>query len=572
VIREAVYEDLPAGERALYHERAAALLMQQGAPAEQVAAHLMRSPHRGRSATVEVLRAAGRTAVARGAADSAVSMLRRALEEPVAPEERPALLLELGQVEVLVDGPAAVEHLTEAYGVLPDARERARIAAVIARTHVFVSPPGVATAFAHDAAEALPADLDDERQGLIALERITGFMHGLPESSYRSGPEPEVSGQGDGARMLAATLCYELLRVGEDRERAVELARFALAGDRLVAVDTGLLWIVAANVLLLADEDVGDFWDRVLARAYATGGLFAVLSVNLWRGFNQGRQGHLDDALQSLVDGTEQQRMWGLSAVTSTYAAAFTLDVLVDRGDLAAAEGALDEARNLPWVGEGGRLVRESAARLLLALGRAEEALAELTIPAASAEVRNPAWARWRGLKAQALAATGRTDEALALADEEVALLRRWGAPSALGVSLRIRGELRQSAGVADLREAVDLLTGTRAVLELARARVALACAPGVPDAEAVPLLEAALHAARACGARGVAAEAVAALARRGRSDAGSGDAQTGLTSRQRRVIELTAAGLDPHQVAQRLFLTPGTVRGVLESMTSGAR
>ena len=146
------------------------------------------------------------------------------------PEERPTLLVELGGVEVLVDGPAAVEHLTEAYGVLPDARERARIAAVIARTHVFVSPPGVATAFARDAADALPADLDDERQGLTALQRITGFMHGLPEAGYRSGPVPEVSGEGDGARMLAAALCYELLRLGEDRERAVELARFALAG------------------------------------------------------------------------------------------------------------------------------------------------------------------------------------------------------------------------------------------------------------------------------------------------------------------------------------------------------
>jgi ATP/maltotriose-dependent transcriptional regulator MalT len=337
-------------------------------------------------------------------------------------------------------------------------------------------------------------------------------------------------------------------------------------------VDTGLLWIVAANVLLLADEDLGDFWDRVLARAYATGGLFAVLSVNLWRGFNQGRHGHLDDALQSLLDGTEQQRMWGISDVTATYAAAFTIGVLIDRGDLAAAEAVLSEARGLPWVGEGGRLVRESAARLLLALGRAEEALAELTAPVDYPEVRNPAWARWRGLKAQALAATGRREDALALADEEVALLRRWGAPSALGVSLRIRGQMRQGAGIADLREAVDLLTGTRASLELARARVALARAPGVADPEAVPLLEAALHAARACGAGGVATEAAEALAQRGHWEADARDPHTGLTSRQRRVTELTAAGLDPHEVAQRLFLTPGTVRAVLESTTGGAR
>ena len=161
-------------------------------------------------------------------------------------------------------------------------------------------------------------------------------------------------------------------------------------------------------------------------------------------------------------------------------------------------------------------------------------------------------------------------DEALALADEEVALLRQWGAPTALGISLRVRGELRGAAGVADLREAVDLLTGTRALLEAARARVALARASGVTDPEAVPLLEAALHAARACGARGVAADAAEALARRGHPEAAAGDTHSGLTSRQRRVIELTAAGLDPHEVAQRLFLTPGTVRAVLESTDDG--
>ena len=569
LIREAVYDDLPAGERALHHERSAGLLQRQAAPAEQVAAHLLRSPRRGSPDTVGVLRAAARTAIARGASDAAVTMLRRALEEPVTPDERPALLVELGGVEVLVDGPAAVEHLTEAYGLLPDPRERARIAMVIARTHVFVSPPGVATAFARGAADALPAGLDDERQGLTALHRITGFMHGLPETGYRSGPVPVVSGEGDGARMLAATLCYELLRDGEHRDRAVELARFALAGDRLVTVDTGLLWIVAANVLLLADEDLGDFWDRVLARAHAAGGLFAVLSVNLWRGFNQWRHGHLHDALQSLSDTTEQQRMWGASDVTATYAAAFTLGVLVDQGDLAAADVFLSEARILPWVGEGGRLMRESAARLLVALGRPEEALAELTAPVDYPEVRNPAWAPWRGLRAQALALTGRTGEALALADTEVALLRRWGAPTALGVSLRIRGELRGREGVGDLNEAVALLTGTSALLETARARVALARAPGIADPQAVALLEAALPAARACDARGVAAAAAEALARRGHPATDADEAHAGLTSRQRRVRELTAAGLDPYEVAQRLFLTPATVRAVLESTTA---
>ena len=36
-------------------------------------------------------------------------------------------------------------------------------------------------------------------------------------------------------------------------------------------------------------------------------------------------------------------------------------------------------------------------------------------------------------------------------------------------------------------------------------------------------------------------------------------------------MTELAAAGLDVNEVAQRLFLTPGTVRAVLESATGGA-
>ena len=573
LIGEAVYDDLPAADRALQHERAATILHQQGAPPEQVAAHLLRAPRRGNADAVKVLRAAARTAVSRGASDSAVLLLRRALEEPVPGEERAAVLVELGLVETLVDGPAGAAHLVDAYALLDDDdRERARLAIVIARTHVFVSPPGVATEFAARAAAAVPDGLDDERQGLIALQRITGFMHGLPEAGYRAGPVPEVSGHGVGARMLAATLGYELLRDGEDRARAVELCRFALDGDRLLAVDNGLLWIVAANVLLLADEDLHDFWDRALARAHATGGLFSALSVNLWRGFTQYRHGQLDDALQSLADATEQQRMWGISDVSATYAAAFTLNVLQDQGDLPAAKAALDEARRLPWVGEGGRLLREAAARLHVEDGQPDQALDLLTTPVDHPEVVNPAWAPWRGLKARALAALGREGEAIELADEEVALLRRWGAASSLGASLRLRGELRGDAGAADLREAVDVLSGSRSALESARARLSLGCSPEVADDEAVSLLRSALDTARTSGACAVAGAAAAALARRGHVAHDPADsAAAGLTGRQRRVSDLAAAGLDVNAIAQRLFLTPGTVRAVLESTTEGA-
>ena len=47
LVREAVYRDLPAAERELRHERAAAVLRAAGASDEQVAAHLLLAPPRG---------------------------------------------------------------------------------------------------------------------------------------------------------------------------------------------------------------------------------------------------------------------------------------------------------------------------------------------------------------------------------------------------------------------------------------------------------------------------------------------------------------------------------------------
>jgi DNA-binding SARP family transcriptional activator/tetratricopeptide (TPR) repeat protein len=576
LVRDAVYESLPIAERALQHERAAAVLEERATDAERVAAHLLLAPRRGRAEAVEVLRAAARTALARGAADSAVVLLRRAVEEPASGPDHVALLAELGLAETLVDGPAAVRHLSACYDLLPDPAQRAGVALPLAATHLFASPPGVATAFAADAAAALPDALDDARQGLVALARTAGSMHGLPPQAYREGTAPEVRGHGDGARMLAATLSYERLLDGRDRPGTIELARFALEGDRLLEVDNGLFWVFAATVLLVADGDLPTpraaaqppgaglraFWERARQRAHARGSVFAAMSANLWRGFTRWRFGALGDALESLAEAREQNAMWGDSPVGATYVAAFTAGVHLDRGDRAAARRIIDGAAGLPPVGEGTRLLHESGARLLLAEGRPHEALEVLDGAAEPLGIRNPAWSGWRSLRAGALAAVGAADDAVALVEEEIALLRAWGAPTALGASLRLLGELRGDD--APLREAVDQLAGSWASLELARARLALGRSAGLDHADAVPLLLLALDGARTCGAGGVAADAVAALVQRGAEALPSGDPETQATERDRRILELSEAGLGLIEVAQELGVAPGTVRSVL--------
>jgi DNA-binding NarL/FixJ family response regulator len=146
-----------------------------------------------------------------------------------------------------------------------------------------------------------------------------------------------------------------------------------------------------------------------------------------------------------------------------------------------------------------------------------------------------------------------------------VALLRRWGAPSYLGRALCLLGELRGADGLDDLRQAVHLLSSTSAAVDLARARCALGSRPEVADAEAVPLLLDACRTAEERGARGVLDRARSELARRGHPVDPWGEETRPLSSTERQILALDGDGLDVREIAQRLFVTPGTVRAVID-------
>jgi DNA-binding SARP family transcriptional activator len=474
LVGDAVYRDLPPGEGQLRHERVARILNAAGAPAEQTAAHLLLTPHRGSPWVVEALRTAAREASSRGAADAATTYLTRALREPPAPAHKPDVLLELGRAETLGNGPAAVEHLHQAYEMLADPGRRATAALLLARTLVFAGGQGQATEFARRAAAELPAELADERQGLLALERISGFMHGLDSHLWRSAEDPVVNGDGPGARMLAANLAREAAQDGSDRARAVALARFAVADRVLLDAGEEMLWYTAAIVLHLADEEVGDLWEEALAGAYERGSLFSVLATHLWRGFTQWNHGDLAEGRQSLATAVEQSETWGL-APGAPQGRTFLTGVLLDLGD-PGARACLERMRG--WVKgiEGTRLLGETQARVLIAEERYAEALASLDgVRHLQPPVANPAWWPWAPLRVRALAGLGEFAEAEALAGDLLRTARGWGAPSTVGRMLRLLGELRGTRGLPELREAVALLAAGPARLEHARALYALA-------------------------------------------------------------------------------------------------
>jgi predicted ATPase len=97
IVRNAVYGQMPPAERDRWHRRAASMLADAGESAETVSVHLLATEPAGRPGAVDFLRRAAESASSRGAPDSAVRFLERALAEPASPALRPVILSELGR-------------------------------------------------------------------------------------------------------------------------------------------------------------------------------------------------------------------------------------------------------------------------------------------------------------------------------------------------------------------------------------------------------------------------------------------------------------------------------------------
>ncbi len=566
LVRDAIYYAIPFSERVMRHARAAALLAERDAPAEQIATHLLAAPPRDDPWVVDVLAAAAESARAKGAADAAVSLLARALEEPPPPERRAELLLRLGLAETLTSGPAATAHLREAWERLDDPRRRAYAAAILARTLFFTAPAREAAAVAWQAAAETPPELVDERQALHATE--------LAAARYGMGGEPsaedldaiEIEGDGPGAKMLAAMVSFDLATAGASAERCVPLAERALADDVLIAADLGLFPVPALMVLTMADrEEAVAGWEKLRALAHRRGSLLGVLSVNLWSGRTLLWRGELRDAQERLEAASEHFAEWGRTRSGVTYGPAFLGATLLRRGDIARAREVLASGQDEDDGTDGFAELLCSRVELLLEEGRFADALDGTThLEEHDAQVASfPGWVPWRSLRACALAGLGRTDEALVAARDELELARNFGAPGVVGRSLRVLGAIDPENGVGCLREAVETLERSTARYELAVAYAALGTALRLDrqPTDAREPLRCALDLADRCGADGLVERVrteLYATGSRPRTTERSGPGA--LTASERRVADLAAAGRSNKEIAQALYVTLKTV------------
>jgi DNA-binding CsgD family transcriptional regulator len=569
LVRDAVYHELSPAERALQHERAARTLRDHGAASEQIAAQLLMAPPRGERWAAELLEAAGQAAMRRGAVESSVAYLSRALEEPPAPERRDELLLALGQAEAHTNGPAAIEHLQAVYAGLRDPVERAQTALALGHMLLFTDRGREAAQLLRSAAAELPAELEDLRGLLEALELTTVYLgsgdDGTRARLARQPRTPLPTSLGARARTAAAVLDWA--QRNEPADLCAAAAAAALDGGELIAVfQGGTVPIAPIMVLVWADREEGlAALDVLQAEAHRNGSLFTANGLHMWRGFALYARGDLAAAEESLGGSVEMSRMWGFGELAArTFIDALLCTVLIERGELARARRALGRESS-GGDHEGVRFWLLARLQLLVAEGDDEHALAAADgIAARYGWVTNPAISPWRTLKAEALARLGRSGEAVALAREELELARAWGAPGAIGRALRVLGRLEgENGGAARLEEAVAVLEPSLARLEHAKALAALGSAlrRARRAADAREPLRRALELAAACDAPALAEHVrteLYASGARPRNDALAGVAA--LTASERRIVELAATGETNRDIAQTLFVTPKTV------------
>ncbi|HEU5279794.1 MAG TPA: AAA family ATPase [Gaiellaceae bacterium] len=578
LVRSAVYSTLSTIAQQAAHARAARLLADSGAESERIAAHLLRTAPAADAGIVRTLRHAARGALARGAPEGAVAYLRRALEEPPSGPELVSVLLELGSAETLVSGRASVEHLREAYDLLDDPIGRAKAAVLLGRQLFLLHHPD-------ESGEVLRRGLEElvSADAEIGRRLQAGLIHNamMEPRLYTDAVElldqvrHQAADATAGEKMLLGLLALHDARANVPADVAIDLARRALADGVLRKAAKGAgPFIMATMVLAMADlDETLEIYDEALTDAHRSGSVFAYAAAKIFRSQALLYRGELTEAERDGREALDACETWGL-ALAAGYLTGFLTCALIEQGkldeaaELLARGGFEDDAEtaHAHWF-------VDSRVRLRLARGDPRRALEDALAAGRSFEAvggRNPAFLPWRSQAALALLQLGDRDEARPLAQEELELARIWGAPRALGAALRVAGLVEGGTrGLALLEEAVEVLEGSPANLEQAKARTELGAALRRANrrSQAREQLRRALELATICGADPLAERAqteLLATGARPRRIPLSG--LESLTPSERRVAEMAAGGLTNREIAQALFVVPKTVEVHLSS------
>jgi DNA-binding CsgD family transcriptional regulator len=580
LIREALYHDLPAPVRQGLHLDAGRALARAGASPERVAEQLVRGASAGDTQAVAWLQRAARQAAPRAPA-VAVELLGRALEL-------------VGPADPARDGLLAEQAVSLMWsGRLADAEVVCR--EVLARPHdrnmdatlrlclvqTLLGRGRVEEALEEaDAAVASQQLLDPERVRLQAFKASAlaslGQLDAAAETATRTRPAAEKVGDDLARGICVATLAL-VANLGGDFVGALELAVEAV---RIADQSTGLqAHRFPLNLFLggcLHDTDRLAEGQAALQRGRRISeelGAKRELPLYYW-GLAQGCMwlGEWDDALAECRACLELAAEYGMRLHGTVFSHSIHAVIAVHRGDLPDAGLAVAAAeRELAATGHqlGWDWLLWANALLLTARGQNEAALATLcrawdactgqglvsTLPLFAADLVHHAIG----------AADRHRAEQATTAIEELAA-RNPGVATLTGVALRCRGLLEHDAEML-LQATAAYRTGPRP-LERALACEDAAWALGRVGrvSEARPLLEEATGLYERLGASWDLARAAARMRDLGVRSGRRGPRKRprsgwdSLTATELMVVRLVAEGLSNPEIADRMFISRGTV------------
>jgi DNA-binding CsgD family transcriptional regulator len=575
IVREAVYTDIGPRERGKAHARAAGILAASGASGERIAAQIAQAEPTGDAERVELLRRVAADALDPGAPTAAVAWLGRALVEPPPPASRAAVLLELGSAELRLAAPEAVGHLAAAVELTREPRLLAFSVRWLANALTMSGEADRAVGAIEPAIEVVEAE-DRELALLLEAELVGHAQEGSLETRAAAAIRLERYGDLDGVtpgeRLVLAVRAFQRARASESAEALAHLER-GLADGRLLGEKdldvAGPFYLLMVGLLATDALDLADAClEQALADARARASIPAIAFVVEFRGWVSLRRGDVAQAEEDARMALELLAAHDIHLGTA-FALGLLIEALIETGEVEAAEQALRDSgpgeEIPPGLAYNDLLEARGLARL--SQGRTQEGLDDLVEFGRRDELwggANPLASRWRSRASLALAAMGDREPARRMASDDLRRARRWGAAGGIGVALRATALVEGGAApVGRLREAVEVLEGSPARLEHARALsdVGSALRRGNRRVEARSVLQGGLDLAERCGARALAEHARTELrAAGGRPSPLRGAGATQLTVSERRVAELAAEGRSNPEIAQALFVTRKTV------------
>ncbi|KPI20810.1 transcriptional regulator, LuxR family [Actinobacteria bacterium OK074] len=565
--RAAVLAGMSATARAALHRDAARLLHEAGDPAPAVAVHLVAGRHSQEPWVFPVVLEAAREALHRDDAAFAEACLDVADDACAEQDQRVTVTMLRSLVDFRTDPDTACRRLRPLISALREGRlSGCQSVALLGRLLWNGNSDEIGLALARlerssdtlDAATA--AEYRAAREWLHASHPTL-----LPNAAARTRARRPTAWTSDGTPRHMSGVLNRLLRSGPDTD-SVHSAELVLQTTVLDDADFDTVHQALA-VLVYADRcDLAVGWCDALLQESARRdvpvwqALFAAVRAEI-----AVRQGDVRLAERSArrAMGLMSLRSWGVligSPLSSLLLSAASTGTITDTGSLAVP--ALPEQM---FQTRFGAQYLHARGRWRLSVDLVHGALDDLTRCGRLMRewgIDLPSFVPWRSDAVAALLRLRRTDEARALAAEQLSMV----SPT----QLRTRGiALRTAASVSAprrratlLREAVDLLEADGDRLELARALAELSevhTRAGQGD-RARMVARQALDIAQENGLVPLARRLAAGESRAAEPKRGAGASADALSSSEAQVAGLAVAGLSNREIAEKLFITVSTV------------